>query len=307
MRVVALPEILAALDEAEALRALEEGFRRFSAGEVDSMAVGHLAFADPPGDCHVKGARLGGDDVFVVKLATGFYRNSERGLANSNGFMAVLCAHTGAVHAILHDEGQLTDVRTALAGAIAARAIQRSGSKVLGVVGAGVQARLQAERIGRTLGLSSVLLWARREDCARTLAREIGAEAVPLAELCARADLIVTTTPATEPILTAPLIRPGTRIVAVGADAPGKRELAVELVARAALVVDSRAQCAHHGEVGWAIRAGLVDERAPIELGALLARPVHFAEDAIVIADLTGLGVQDVQIAKAVWSRLRAA
>src|SRR5262245_28937474 len=192
MRVVALPEILAALDEQEALRAIEEGFRRFSAGEVDSMAVGHLPFGDPPGDCHVKGARLRGDDVFVVKVATGFYRNTERGLPNSNGFMAVLSARTGEVHAILHDEGQLTDLRTAMAGAIAARAIARRGSKVLGVVGAGVQARLQAQLIARTLGLPTVLFWARSDARARVLAGDLRGEAVSLAELCTRADVIVT-------------------------------------------------------------------------------------------------------------------
>ena len=144
MRVVSLPEILAALDEDAALAAVAEGFRRYSAGQVQVAAVGHLAFADPPGDCHIKSAHLAGDDVFVVKLATSFYRNPERGLSSSNGFMAVISAETGEILALLHDQGQLTDRRTAMAGAIAARAIARPGSATLGVVGAGIQARLQA-------------------------------------------------------------------------------------------------------------------------------------------------------------------
>jgi len=254
----------------------------------------------------VKGARLRGDDLFVVKLATGFYRNSERGLPNSHGFMAVVSAQTGEVQAILDDAGRLTDLRTALAGAIAARAIARRDSKVLGVVGSGVQARLQGKRIARALGLEAPLVWARNATRASGLAADLGGRAVPLADLCAHADVIVTTTPSTEPLLTAEHVRPGTRIVAVGADAPGKRELAVELVAAATLVVDSRAQCAHHGEAGWAIRAGLVAAEDLIELGARLESPIAFPNDAIVIADLTGLGVQDVQIAKAVWARITA-
>jgi len=167
MRVVELPEILAALDEDAALAAVEAGFRRYSAGEVQVTAVGHLGFADPPGDCHVKGAHIAGDDVFVVKLATSFYRNSERGLSSSNGFMAVISAGTGEILAVLHDKGQLTDRRTAMAGAIAARAIARPGSTTLGIVGAGIQARLQAQLIARLLGLRIVPRRWRRSCAAR--------------------------------------------------------------------------------------------------------------------------------------------
>jgi len=304
MRVVELPEILAALDESEALAAVAEGFRRLSAGEAQVMAVGHLAFPDPPGDCHVKGAWLTGDDVFVVKLASSFYDNPRRGLSSSNGFMAVVSAATGEVQAILHDRGQLTDLRTAMAGAIAARAIVRPRARVLGVVGAGVQGKLQAGLLARRLGLDEVLIWARDGARAEAAAAETSARAAGLDELCARADLIVTTTPSTTPILTAAMVRPGARIVAVGADAPGKQELETALTARARLVVDSRDQCVAHGEAGWAVRAGLVRESDLIELGDLLARPRAFGDDETVIADLTGVGVQDVQIAKLAWSRL---
>ena len=304
MRVIELAEILAALDEAGALAAVEEGFRRQSAGEAQIMAVGHLAFAEPPGDCHVKGAHLAGDPVFVVKLATSFYRNPDAGLETSNGFMAVVSARTGEVQAILHDRGRLTDLRTAMAGAIAARAIARPGSTVLGVVGAGAQGKLQADLVARVLGLQTTLIWARNTERAAEVASQLGAETVSLDELCARADIIVTTTPSTEPILTAGMVRPGTRIVAVGADAPGKRELDVALTAKARIVVDSRTQCIEHGETGWAVRAGLVDEASLIDLGGLLSSPIRFGQDEIVVVDLTGVGVQDVQIAKFVWSRL---
>jgi ornithine cyclodeaminase len=338
VRIVELPEILAALDVGAALDAIEESFRRYSAGDVASMSVGYLGFRDPPGDCHVKGAHLRGDEVFAVKLATSFYRNPQAGLPTSSGFVAVMSARTGEMLAILHDRGQLTDQRTAMAGAIAARAIARRGSRVLGVIGAGVQARLQGELIARVLGLKTVLVWARNADRAAALSDQlrkvvagvgdgtcdgesgdgantddgergrngVTAEAVSLAELCERADLIVTTTPSTEPILTAEMIRSGTRIVAVGADAPGKRELDVHLTARARLIVDSRDQCIDHGEAGWAVRAGLIEPRSLIELGEWLAKPVAFNDAEIVVADLTGLGIQDVQIAKQVWQRLAA-
>jgi ornithine cyclodeaminase len=307
LRIVELPEILAALDEDVALAAVESGFRRLHAGEAQVTAVGHLSFPDPPGDCHIKSGYMAGDEVFVIKVATSFYRNPTRGIPSSNGFMVVMSAKTGEVLGMLRDQGHLTDQRTAMAGAIAARAIHRAGSNTLGIVGAGTQARLQARLIARHLKLKTVLIWARKPNAAAALAAEVGGTAVSLSELCTRAELIVTTTPSTEPLLTSDMITPGKRIVALGADSPGKRELDATILARARVVVDSRTQCIDHGEAGWAVRAGLVDPASLIELGTLLTAPIAFAAEDIVVADLTGVAVQDVEIAKSVWSRLTQA
>ncbi len=304
MRIVELPEILAALDEDAALAAVEAAYRRLHAFEAQVTAVGHLTFTDPPGDCHIKSGYLAGDDVFVIKVATGFHGNPTLGLPSSNGFMAVMSAKTGDLLGLLRDQGRLTDLRTAMAGAIAARAIHNPGSNTLGIVGAGAQARLQARLIARHLKMTTVLVWARNPNSAAALAAEIGGTAVTLRELCARAELIVTTTPSTEPLLTSDMITAGKRIIAVGADAPGKRELDPTILARARVVVDSCAQCIDHGETGWAIRAGLIDAASLIELGALLTAPIAFQPHEIVIADLTGVAVQDVAIAKSVWSHL---
>jgi ornithine cyclodeaminase len=304
MNVYELPDILAALDEPAALAAVEDGLRRYSAGAARLTAVGHLGFDDPPGDCHVKGAHIAGDDVFVVKLATSFYRNGEFGLGSSNGLMAVMSARTGAVLALLHDQGHLTDLRTAMAGTIAARAIARPGAATLGVVGAGTQARMQARMIARRLGLRRILVWARKPERAAALAHEVGGSASDLPQLCAQADIIVTTTPSTEVLITDAMIGPGARIVAVGADSPGKREIDPRVLARGRVVVDSRQQCVDHGETGWAVRAGLLDPASLMELGTLLTRPVRFGEEEIVVADLTGLAVQDAAIAQSVWQRL---
>jgi ornithine cyclodeaminase len=314
MRIISLADIKAALDEEDAIAAVAEGFRRYSAGEVQLSAVGHLGFADAGGDCHVKGAYIEGDDVFVVKLATGFYRNPERGMASCNGFMAVVSAKTGEPLALLADEGYLTDLRTAMAGAIAARRILRPGSSTLGVVGTGGQAELQARFIAKACGLETIRIWGRDPDASRRVAaglRDAGFNAhaeSALGALCAASGLIVTTTPSTEPLIMAGMVEAGARIVAVGADSPGKCELDPGLVAKAGLiVVDSRQQCIDHGEIQRAAAAGLIDPGALVELGTLLAdsgRPID--AEAIVIVDLTGLGVQDAQIAKSVWRQLSA-
>lgn len=312
MQIVTLPAIREALDEEEAMAAIEEGFRRFSAGEVRLSAVGHLVFPDVEGDCHIKGGHVRGDSLFVIKVASGFYRNRDLGLPSCNGFMAVLSALTGEPLAILYDEGHLTDLRTAMAGAIAAKRIKRSGSDTLGVVGTGIQGELQARMIARACGLQKILVWGRRNDTAEALADKLGAmglDAVAVQDLrglCEAADLIVTTTPSTQPLIEADMARPGMRFVAVGADAPGKSELAMDLVTRADLLVaDSIDQCLDHGEMSRAFAAGLLDRTRIVELGALLTDGERsIAEDTIVIADLTGLGVQDAQIAKSVWQRL---
>jgi ornithine cyclodeaminase len=117
MKIFTLPEIQAALDEDAAFAAVEQGFRRFYAREAQIAAVGHPGFPDAPGD-----------DVSVIQIATSFYRNDLLGLPSSNGFMAVMSAKTGQVMALLHDQGQLTDQRTAMAGAIAGRAPPSSAS-----------------------------------------------------------------------------------------------------------------------------------------------------------------------------------
>src|SRR5258708_4331093 len=305
MKVFGLSEIMAALDEDAALAAVEEGFRRWSARDAQIAAVGHLGFAAPTGDCHIKSGAFAGDDVFVIKVATGFYRNLELGLPVSNGFMVVLSAHTGAILAFLHDQGHLTDQRTAMAGGIPAPPIAPPRAPTLGSVGAGTQARLEASLIARRLEMKNVLFWSRNAHRATALAEELGGHVSTLPDLCARADIIVTTTPATQPILTVDMVRAGTRIVAVGADSPGKQELEAELLARARIVVDSRAQCIDHGETGWAIRASLIAELSLIELGDLLCNPIPFSADEIVVADLTRVAVQDVAIAKSVWARLQ--
>lgn len=312
MRIATLAEIRNALDEREAIAAIEEGFRLYSAGRVQLSAVGHLGFGEGEGgDCHVKAAHLDGDALFVVKVATGFYGNAVRGLPSSNGFMALLSAETGAPVALLLDEGHLTDLRTAMAGAIAARLIARPGSATLGIVGTGVQAELQARLIARHCGLDSVRIWGRRAEAVEALASRLGdsgldaGAAASVEGLCAEADLLVTTTPSRTPIVTAAMLRPGARIVAVGADAPGKGELDPAIIETADLVIaDSHEQCLAHGEISAAHRAGRLDRAKLRELGGLIGEPLSVADDAIVIVDLTGLGVQDAQIAKAVYARL---
>ncbi|WP_296617269.1 Gfo/Idh/MocA family oxidoreductase [Sphingomonas sp.] len=303
MRIFTREEIVAALDETAALAAVERAIVAFAAGQAQSGDAGHFSFP-APGDAHVKVAHLAGEDVFALKVSASFYGNPAKGLSSSQGFSAVMSATTGEALALFADGGWLTDVRTAMAGAIAARAIGYEGG-TLGIVGAGIQARMQAEMIRRHLGADRVLIWGRDPAKARALAVEIGGEAYgELADLVRASDLVVTTTPSTEWLIDDAWVQPGTRIVAVGSDGGGKRELDPRILGRATVIADSVDKCLENGEAGWAVRSGLLAADALVPLGALLAEPRVFAADVIVVADLTGLPVQDAAIAGAVWRAL---
>lgn len=308
MRIVGLDEIRARLDLDAAISAVREGFIRFSAGEVELAAVGHLTFPDVEGDCHIKSASMRGSDVFVVKIATGFPRNPQAGLKASDGLMVVLDTATGSPLALLLDEGHLTDVRTAIAGGLAAALIRPADCPAIGIVGAGIQARLQAELAARTTSIEHVVVWGRNAAKAAGLAEDLktaGLTAEPVADietLCRRTRLVITTTPARAPLLTRANTVPGMRIVAVGADAPGKQEIESELVgAMDLLVADSPAQCLNHGELSWPYRSGDLDPSRVVELGPLLADPPRLHDAASALVDLTGLGIQDLQVSAAVW------
>ena len=255
---------------------------------------------------------MSGNDVFAVKIATGFPRNIGLGLPTSNGLMVVIDATTGVPLCLLLDEGYLTDLRTAIAGAIAAKHMLPSGADTIGIVGTGVQARLQSELVTRVTGLRRVAIWGRRLEQAEILAaelRQIGLDAVAvpaLERLCAMAHVVITATTARGPLITDAMARSNVRIVAVGADAPGKQEIQASLVARMdILLADSVDQCVAHGELGWAFRERLIARSDVGELGAVLASSIDIPDDKSVLVDLTGLGVQDLQIAISVWQRLR--
>jgi ornithine cyclodeaminase len=295
------------------LPALEAGFAAYSRGEVVVPPVGELLFEDPPGDTHIKYGYIRGDEVFVVKIASGFYENPARGLAASSGCMLVFSQETGHLRSVLLDEGHLTDLRTAAAGAIAAKFLAPDGPDAIGVLGTGTQARLQVEALQRVRPCTRVVAWGRSPA---SLDRYAGAmeprgyevvRADTPAEVARACRLIVTCTPAEEPLLTREMIRPGTHITAVGSDTPGKQELDAAILPAADVVVgDSLSQCELRGEIHRAIRAGVFSIDRALELGHVIAEPSkgRATAEQITVADLTGVAVQDIQIAKAVAAAL---
>lgn len=289
-----------------ATQAIEEAFRATSAGQVNLPPVGHIEFPAVGADCHIKYGHVEGQEHFVIKVAAGFPRNTAQGLSPNNGLSLVLSARTGAVVAVLHDEAVMTDIRTGIGGAIASRALARKDAANVLVVGAGVQARYQIESHYKVLGGHlSFGVWGRSAASAQSVAKDMAplcaVEVVEDLEAAARhADIIVTATGSFEPLVQTDWVKSGTHITAVGADAPGKQELATNLVAGADLLVADRvSQCVDHGEISHAAARGLIDEAAAVELGEVLTDPAKGRLDdaQITIADLTGIAAQDIAIA----------
>jgi len=300
--------------DAEGLEAVREALRRLSAGDAVQPPVMRIDVPEHHGEVDVKGAYIRGLDSFAVKMSSGFFDNPRRGLPTSSGLMVLLDAETGVPRAVLLDNGYLTDVRTALAGAVAADALARVAIDTVAVLGAGAQARWQLRALTLVRSPRRVLVWARRRAEAERLAGEMRAslgipvEAVEEAERAvAESDLVVTTTPATEPILEAAWLHPGVHVTAMGSDSEHKQELEPAVLGRANVVVsDRRSQGLAIGELRAARAAGVdVSEARVAELGEVLAgtREGRTSDEQITVCDLTGTGVQDTAIARLTVAR----
>lgn len=299
MRILELPEMQRVLVEREIVDLMRDALIAQSRGECETPMPMHLDIAAEQAEVHMKSSYRRGGRYFALKMAATFPGNVARGISTGNGMMLLSSAETGAPVALLADNGHLTDVRTAAASAMVARELRRK-DRVLGIIGTGVQARLQARMHAAVLPIDEIWIWgrdrARAEACRRDLAGfhvEIADSPAGIAEHCR---LIVTCTSSRAPLLQAADVRPETHISAVGSDGPGKQELDPEILRRAGLLLaDSRRQCEKLGELQHAPSEW---ERA-IEIGALQAKP----ETGITVADFTGLGVEDLYIAEYCYER----
>lgn len=306
MKIYSQTQIVGAMEMNVAAQRLVDGFIAYSRGQVQVPPIQNFIFGQANGDCCVKSAWIEGSEHFTVKISTGFYDNPAKGLPSNDGMMLVLSAKTGQPRALLQDEGWLTCIRTALAGQIVARALAPRVITGIGILGTGVQARMQLEQLMALTSCRRLTVWGRNHmalESYREFATSLGfeVETTQDAEQVARhANLIVTTTPSREALLQRAWIQPGTHITAVGADGGGKQELDVDLVASAeVIVVDSIEQCRRYGEISHALKQGLIRQEQLIELGWLLAGETRGRENdqQITLADLTGVAVQDAQIA----------
>ena len=308
MKILYCDEIKTIVRGLDLLPLIKKGFVAYSEGRSVVPPVGELSFKDPPGDVHIKYGYITGDEYYVIKIASGFWNNEQLGISNGQGMMLLFKQQTGQCEAILLDDAYLTDVRTAVAGAICAELFTNEVN-CIGVLGTGLQARMQVQYLKNITSCHKVLVWGRnrkkmeiyQKDMAR-LGFQVDLSSAPK-EVAKECNLIITTTASTVPLLSSINIQPGTHITAMGSDTLTKQELEVDILSMADLVVaDSIAQCKERGEIFHGLTSGSITEDEIVELGSILngSQAGRSSPDQITVADLTGVAVQDIQIAAAV-------
>ncbi|WP_108820551.1 cyclodeaminase [Pseudovibrio sp. Alg231-02] len=300
----------------DAVACVENAFRLLATKDVVMPPILSFHVPEHNGEVDVKTAYVPGIDSFAIKMSPGFFDNPKLGLPSLNGLMVLFDAKTGIVKALLLDNGYLTDVRTAAAGAVAAKHLSRENSKIAGILGSGIQARLQLQALTLVRNIERAVIWGRNSEkaaaCARECATQLGIEVVAgsIAEVMAQSDIVVTTTPSKEPLIKADMMRPGQHITAMGSDADYKSELAPCVIPGASVFVcDRLSQSIKQGELRTAIAAGTINSTEMYaELGQVISgqKPGRQSDKDITVCDLTGTGVQDTAIATLAGARAEA-
>lgn len=311
-KIITLEDIKPIINQIDLIQAMEQGFKAYSNGTAVIPPVGELLFDQPKGDAHIKYGYLKDTEYYVIKIASGFYENPKLNLSSSQGMMLLFSQKTGVPIAVLLDEGYLTDLRTAAAGALSAKYFAPKKVTGIGIIGNGIQARLQLDLLNDMMPNQPIWVWGRNSSRVKQYCEQFdGTHNIQVAqspnELAQHCNLIVTTTPSEEPILSIADIQPGTHITAVGSDTKDKQELDSAILNKADIVIaDSIAQCKSRGEIYQALKAGAIQESSIVELGhAIQNKALQRQNDQqITVTDLTGVAVQDIMITSAVYETL---
>lgn len=307
-------DIRAALTPALCLEALEEAYRHLHAAPDD---IGHtVGFETDNGKIHIKaGLSPGTHKYFAAKVNANFPGNMAKYGAPTIRGLIVLCDCADGRPVAILQSGELTGLRTAAATALAAKYGARGNATKLAMIGCGSQARHQVSALTGVRSISHLTAVDTDTSRAQTLAdwasETLGIEATASADISSaisNSDIAVTCTPAKKVIVTADMVPPGCFLAAVGADSPGKQELAPDVFTNARILVDDLELCAEGGDLAHAISAGTArreDVAATLAGLAATAVPGRASDDEIVIFDSTGTGLQDVAAAAAVYDAIR--
>jgi alanine dehydrogenase len=297
--VLSARHVEAAVSPERAVEAVRDAFVAY-AREEWSMPPKVYVPAYPAGDFRAMPA-LGAGHA-LLKWVTSFPGNPARGLPTVSGLVLLSDASDGSLRAAL-DAGAVTALRTGAAAVLAAETLGRQEAETAAVIGTGVNGRAAATTFlarGR-----SVMLWDVDEQRARAVADELGADLATSREEAFAADLLVTVTPGHEILLPEGSLQPGQHVSLMGADGPGKAEIAVAELARTRVFCDDWEQSSHNGELVHAVEAGAIARADVTELGTVLAglAPGRESPGEITSFDSTGLAIQDLAIALAAMER----
>ena len=292
---------------------IEDAFKNLARGKTTMPPILRLDIEKYHGESDVKAAYIEGLDSYAIKVASGFFNNPKLGLPSSNGLMILLDSQTGVLKSVLLDKGYLTDVRTAIAGAIAAKHLSNKGASNAGIIGAGIQAKMQLEALLLVRKIKSVNLWSRDSEKTKIFAENLKKTINININLCetphevvSLSEIVITTTPSKSPIIKSEWLKKGLHITAMGSDAEQKNELDPQIIKDCDLYIpDNQSQTSILGELHHAIKNGIISSEIEFnDLGKIILDPSLGRKNIndITIADLTGTGVQDTAIARHTFS-----
>jgi ornithine cyclodeaminase/alanine dehydrogenase-like protein (mu-crystallin family) len=313
MRVLSEMEIRRLVDVEELIAALEEAHIQFSTGRAVMPVRQVVPLPEIGGRITSMPAYLAADRALGMKVVTYFKDNARFGLPAILATVQLYSAETGKLIAVL-DGTYLTAIRTACASAMATKALANAETPVLGILGAGVQARAHIEALVKVREIKKIKVYSPSGASARKLKEDleskiqVAIEPASSAEDTVRdADLIVTVTTAATPILDRQWVKPGAHVNAVGSHRPDLRELDAATLKAAKVVVDSReAIMSECGDVLLAIKEGAIDAaHASVEIGEVLAEKKSGRSDPseITIYKSVGIAIQDVAAAQLVYRK----
>jgi len=288
---------------------IEDAFKSLALGKTTMPPILRLDIEKYHGESDVKAAYIEGLDSYAIKVASGFFNNPNLGLPSSNGLMILLDSKTGMLKSVLLDKGYLTDVRTAIAGAIAAKHLSNPESSNVGIIGAGIQAKMQLEALLLVRNIKTAYIWSRDSKKTNTFVKNIKDKINIKIIACESpeqtvnlSEILITCTPSKSPIIKSEWLKKGLHITAMGSDAEMKNELDPKIIKDCDYYIpDSQSQTSILGELNHAIKAGLVSaEKKYNELGSVIINSNLGRRNIndVTVVDLTGTGVQDTAIAR---------
>ncbi|MFB3764717.1 MAG: alanine dehydrogenase [Methanotrichaceae archaeon] len=304
-------DVKSVLNMDEAIAAVESAFKDHGLGKTQMPPKSYLYFTKYNGDLRTMPACLESLGAAGVKIVNVHPKNPGIGLPTVMALVVLNSTETGAPIAVM-GATYLTNMRTGAAGAIAAKYLARPRSKIVGMIGAGVQARTQLLGLSRVLKIERVIVTDHHMESAKAFERDARRfldcdyRLMTDPKDACDCDILITTTPARAPVVKSEWVKAGTHINAIGADARGKQELESAITKRAKVIVDDMAQAVHSGEVNVPISEGVLKpEEIYAQIGEILtgAKPGRTSDDEITIFDSTGLAIQDISTGTIVYKR----
>lgn len=310
-RIFTLNEIKKVINPEKVIQVIEEGFALYAKNLVVVAPLTSLEI-EKSGIAKIKYGYIKGEDTYVIKVGSFFPSNKKLNISTINASMQIYNQYTGEFEALLLDEAYLTNVRTAAAGAVVAKYFSPAKIAKIGIIGAGVQAKFQLNYLQYITVCKEVVIWGRDIEAAEQFKLDMEKQgfiveiAKDIRDVTSQCNLIVTATSAADPVIFADQVQSGTLIISVGADTKNKCELDGNLLKKADLIIaDSKIQCCELGNISQALQSGAITENSIVELGdAIIKNIKRKDEQQIIVVNLTGVAVQDIQIANLAYKEL---